>query len=292
VDSPRTISKFRGLLTNLGVNMKKFSKIDVGVNDNNIMSAVDAMDVVGIKKTAFFKYRQRAGIKPKTGSGGRVWYTQQEVDAIRNAYETEKGQDSRNDYSADSSRTGNDVSADSADDTDKARRAENKDIFKSSGSSGEMEGVLERELRQRIIELKEAITKQDKKIESLDQKIEEKNKILTITAQELGRWEGRAKTFEEELRLLQGPNQATGNPEDIIYADRKNWSSDGQKDMRYRKSMDAKIVEAETVPSESKGSAWEDVEVVEQKSAQKTTSKNEKAKKRGKRKKGKGRKNK
>lgn len=81
----------------------------------------------------------------------------------------------------------------------------------ASQTAGDQNKAMEEELRRQIADLKAEIIKKEKKVESQE-------KQLIHGALEIGIWRGKAQTYEEELRLLQGPKSSPHQSEGVIYA--------------------------------------------------------------------------
>jgi hypothetical protein len=173
--------------------MTKSSKSGVGESSQEYFSTKEAMDDIGIKKTAFFKYRQLAGIQSKIGPGGRVRYTRQEVDTIREAFEVEKWGGNQDICSADSART---TKKDSADSQDRVRKTpENQGEETQKSPDGGWGSSLERELREQIAHFKKEAQEKGAEIRILNErliktagdfgKIETQNQFLLVENKKL-----------------------------------------------------------------------------------------------------------
>jgi hypothetical protein len=256
--------------------MTKSSKSGVGGSSQTYFSANEAMDDIGIKKTAFFKYRHVAGIKPQAGLGGRVRYTRQEVDTIREAYEVEKGRGGQENYSADSSRTTQKEFAECEDSTDKARKTSGKQEPEVSQKSpdGGLGNSLEKELREQITHFKKEAQEKGNEVRDL-------NERLIKTAGDFGRIETQNQFLLleiTELRKNVNGDHSFGN----------GVSEDIEKS-RFAQANDIHVRDAEFTNISGDVPETEDTPVgqgrgvePESKAAQKKTPQNEERKERGK----------
>jgi hypothetical protein len=140
---------------------------------------------------------------------------------------------------------------------------------------GDQNKAMEEELRRQIADLKSEIIKKEKKVE-----LQEKQ--LIHGALEIGMWRGKAQTYEEELRLLQGPKSSTSPSEDVTYAKESGWKQPFNGAGEGSKTVYAEVVDkecdAEPVVVEQEHDNFSDFEA-----AQKKTPQNEKKREREKR---------
>lgn len=179
------------------------------------LSTTEAMQDLGVKKSAFFKYRKMAGVKPRVRPGRKNVYTRDQVETIRQTIKS-KEEGSSEHVSVPSPTGQPPTNPTMKDSVAQELLSEPKTNIaqpesKSLDNRGEGESELVKELREQIsFWKKETVTK--------NKKIEEQNEDLQQKSEELGRWKGQAEVFQKRVLLLESQVQMPDSQEDIIYA--------------------------------------------------------------------------